>query len=85
MIDIATLTKEDKSRNVVYKSGTGQEDYGQITSWNDKFIFVRYVSTSNEEGRATRPEDLRFMTEEEEDEFPEYLNALEEEAMDEED
>ena len=84
MIDLNNLTKEDKHRFVVYKSDTDKEDYGEITSWNDTFIFVRYVSSRNENGVATNPEDLRFMTEEEEEDFPEYLNALEEEAYDEE-
>jgi hypothetical protein len=44
MIEISMLTEKDIGREVVYK---GYEDdnareYGVISSWNDRFIFVVY-------------------------------------------
>ena len=87
MIDIAKLTKEDNDRWVTYIKKPDNEEIGTISSWNDKFIFVKYVSGQGgiDNGVATKPEDLRFLTEEEEGELPEFLNALEEMDMDEED
>ena len=41
MIDITKLTEADKGRAVTYSSFRRRE-FGRITSWNDKFIFVRY-------------------------------------------
>lgn len=87
MIDIKKLSKKDKERYVFYtdknKPKEKQEELGFITSWNDKFIFVNY-DKSNESGIATNPKDLRFLTENEEDDLPEYLNALQEAEYDEE-
>jgi len=80
MIKIKDLTKDDKGRYVNYSGH--EEQIGTITSWNDKFIFVDY---GNGAGTATSPEDLRFLTEDEEDDLPEYLNALAEQAEDDED
>ena len=88
MIDITKLTEQDKDRWVYFldKNKSDEEELGAISSWNDRFIFVKYVSGKGgkDNGVATRPEDLRFLTEEEEDELPEYLNALEEMRYDEE-
>jgi len=81
MIDITKLTDEDKDRWVAYTGkGPDNEEVGAISSWNDKFIFVKYVSGQGgtDNGVATKPEDLRFLSEEEEEDLPEYLNALEE-------
>ena len=69
MIDIKSLTKEDKKRYVFYldkNKKPKEEQLGFITSWNDMFVFVDY---GQNEGRstATRPDDLRFLTEDEEE------------------
>jgi hypothetical protein len=86
MIEINKLTKEDIDRWVSYVKKPNNEEIGTISSWNDEFIFVKYVSGQGglDNGVATKPEDLRFLTEEEEEELPEFLNALEETRMDEE-
>lgn len=69
MIDISTLNEESKQREVVYRS-FGKREYGQITSWNDRFIFVRYHLVIEDNGNrrprfghtseATDPRDLEF-------------------------
>ncbi len=86
MIDITELTDADKDRWVAYK-GNDNKEVGVISSWNDKFIFVKYVSGQGgtDNGVATKPEDLRFLTEEEEEDLPEYLKAHEEMENDAED
>lgn len=37
---------------------SSQIEYGEITSVNDKYVFVRYGRKIH--GEATRPEDLKF-------------------------
>jgi hypothetical protein len=87
MIDITTLTEADKDRWVMFCDPNREEEVGAISSWNDKFIFVKYLSGKGgkDNGVATQPEHLRYLTEEEEDDLPEFLNALEEELQEEED
>ncbi len=68
MIAIESLTEKSKERKVRY-STFGKIEYGYITSWNEKFIFVRYLLRV-EDGKqtprygqtseATSPEDLEF-------------------------
>jgi hypothetical protein len=83
MIDITTLTEADKDRWVMFVDPNrpkDQEEVGAISSWNHKFIFVKYISGKGgkDNAVATQPEHLRYLTEEEEEELPEFLNALEE-------
>ena len=69
MIEIKTLTESDKQREVIYTTHGGHE-FGRITSWNDRFIFVRYhlkvfddgipVARTGITSEATRPEDLEW-------------------------
>jgi hypothetical protein len=68
MIQIDTLKESDKDREVRYTT-FGKTEYGRITSWNDKYIFVRYhLAIEGKERRprygttseATSPEDLEF-------------------------
>lgn len=71
MIDISTLTEADKGREVAYDS-IAKTEYGRITSWNKRFIFVRYhtvvpkhpgravMARTGETSEATSPEDLEF-------------------------
>jgi hypothetical protein len=71
MIEIGKLTEADKVREVCYRS-RGLTEWGHITSWNERFIFVRYhaqkldgndhhviprIGTTSE---ATRPDDLTW-------------------------
>jgi len=59
MIVLANLEDKDKNRQVTYVDGTGEKEYGHITSWNDKFIFVDYGNSCGR-GIATDPNDLFF-------------------------
>ena len=63
MLDIYSLTSSDKGSSVVYTPFEGCDEglleYGHITSWNDKFIFVDYGDSCGR-GKATSPQDLRF-------------------------
>lgn len=67
-INISSLTESDKGREVKYTT-YGSVEYGRITSWNERFVFVcyhtkisggiptpRYGTTSE----ATSPGDLEF-------------------------
>ena len=61
MIDPTELTESDKGRQVIYEvpEGTARRvEFGVISSWNDKYIFVRY--THGDTAAATNPEDLDF-------------------------
>jgi hypothetical protein len=72
MIDISRLTDSDKGRQVQYRA-YGKVEFGNITSWNEQFIFVRYHTVveghpPNQRSRprtgstseATAPTDLEF-------------------------
>jgi hypothetical protein len=61
MIEISKLTEKDKGREVVFDSGRKIE-FGTISSWNERFVFVKY--NGRQQSQATRPEDLRFSMEE---------------------
>lgn len=54
MIDIKSLTEKNKGQKVLYR---GDEE-GVITSWNDRYIFVRFRGPN---GAACNPEDLVFL------------------------
>lgn len=80
MIDIATLTLADKGREVRYRSKGGElTEWGTITSWNDRVIFVRYHTKQFTGGpvrrrgsvssQGTDPRDLEFVNAREELEF----------------
>ena len=75
-ITIDNLTEASKGREVRYRTH-GQTEFGSITSWNDRFVFVRYHTVISDEktnagspkmwhrngetSEATRPEDLEFV------------------------
>ena len=62
MIKISELTEGDKGRSVEYNPGYKIE-HGSISSWNEVFVFVRYVLPGgkvNPTAAATDPKDLRF-------------------------
>jgi hypothetical protein len=56
MIKIEKLSDEDKGRKVVYR---GKEE-GEITSWNEKYVFVKFRGPG---GEACNPNDLLFVYE----------------------
>lgn len=58
MININSLTQQDKGRMVVYiPNGTNMKmEEGIICGWNDIYIFVRYKDDLG--SKATHPRDL---------------------------
>jgi hypothetical protein len=61
MIEISKLSEKDKGREVVFNSHGSKTEFGIISSWNERFIFVKY--NGRQQGQATRPKDLRFSIE----------------------
>jgi hypothetical protein len=57
MIDISKLTEEDVGRNVTYHREFCKREFGKLSSWNDKFIFVRFKGPN---GEACEPNDVSF-------------------------
>lgn len=57
---IEKLTEQDKGRRVRWKEGKGlfREEYGVITSYNERYVFVRYGSDAHSKG--TSPTELEF-------------------------
>ena len=57
---IEELKEEDKGRAVTWqeRKGIKRREFGVITSWNDRFVFVRYGSDLH--SKATNPEELTF-------------------------
>jgi hypothetical protein len=60
MINIEQLTEKDVGRNVTYTDGKKNKEFGHITSWNKKFIFVDYGPRCCGRGIATYPKDLTW-------------------------
>lgn len=58
MIDISTLQDADIDRPVKYETKHGAVEYGLISSWNDKFIFVCYGGSL--QAKATPPDQLTY-------------------------
>jgi len=56
-MNIKDLTEKDVNRKVIYSSFNSKE-VGVISSWNDKYIFVRYGNKTF--GEATDPNDLEY-------------------------
>lgn len=69
-IDIKRLTQDDKGRPVAYTphhvpdgcTGHPSVEYGNISSWNEHYIFVKYVRNGllQETAQATSPVDLEW-------------------------
>ena len=53
MVAIADLTESDKGREVKYTT-YGAVEFGRITSWNDRFVFVRYHSMRLKDGNGNQ-------------------------------
>ena len=60
MIDITKLNDSDIGRGVIYIPSN--ED-GQITSYNDRFVFVAFGNRTRGRGEACNPEDLKWSAE----------------------
>ena len=48
-------------REVVFDLQGSKREFGIISSWNERFIFVKY--NGRQQSQATKPEDLRFSIE----------------------
>jgi hypothetical protein len=59
MIDLSTLKPDHVGQLVIYTPGSGPREDGVITSWNDKYIFVRYGA--DKISKATNPKYLDFL------------------------
>lgn len=66
-LKIEDLREFDIGKNVTYTAGHGAKEYGIISSWNDKCIFVRYIYVNGDgimfvktTAQATSPEDLTW-------------------------
>ena len=57
MITIKELTQNDIGRNVTYHREFCNREFGQLSSWNDKYVFVRFKGPN---GEACEPEDVSF-------------------------
>lgn len=55
---ISDLTPSDTGRNVIYTAHHGEREEGVISSWNEKYVFVRYGMGST--AAATDPDQLEF-------------------------
>ena len=51
-------TKDDIGRKVIYHLNPAMFEVGVITSFNDKYVFVRYGADIH--SKATRREDLEY-------------------------
>lgn len=57
MIEINTLTEADIGRNVIYHREFCRQETGKLSSWNHKFVFVRFKGPT---GEACEPNDVSF-------------------------
>jgi hypothetical protein len=57
MIDPARLSEDDVGRLVIYHREHCNREEGKLSSWNDKFVFVRFKGPG---GEACEPSDVSF-------------------------
>ena len=75
MVNINELTPKDRGRWVVYEHPGGSKEYGRLKSWRDGFLWVVYKCNDEWEryadftGQCTFPDDVRFLTKNEEPEL----------------
>jgi len=70
MIEISKLTEADKGRLVNYHREFCKPETGVLSSWNDKYVFVRFKGPN---GESCQPEDVSFefpFTKDQPDEMP---------------
>ena len=53
----------DIGRAVIYRPKFSPPETGTITSYNDKYVFVRYQNQFGLTGQATRREDFEWVDE----------------------
>jgi hypothetical protein len=57
MIDLAALTIGDVGREVTFTYHHGEKEYGHLSSWNERYVFVRFRGPN---GAACNPEMCEF-------------------------
>ena len=57
MINISTLSEKDVGRKVVYHREHCRREEGELSSWNEKFVFVKFRGPT---GEACEPADVSF-------------------------
>ncbi len=57
MIEISRLKESDKGRKVVYHREFCNKEFGELSSWNNKFVFVKFKGPT---GEACEPTDISF-------------------------
>lgn len=57
MIEIKKLTEDDVGRKVTYHREHCRTEIGELSSWNEKFVFVRFKGPT---GEACEPGDVSF-------------------------
>lgn len=58
MIDLSKLADRDIGRKVIFTYLHGESCEGVLTSWNDKFVFVRFKGPN---GEACDPVQCQFL------------------------
>lgn len=56
-IEIKLLKESDKERNVIYHREFCDRQVGQLSSWNENYVFVRFKGPG---GEACEPDDVSF-------------------------
>ncbi len=59
-IAIDELTEADVGRAVTYHREYSKLEFGKLSSWNSKFVFVRFKGPN---GEACEPSDVSFLSE----------------------
>jgi hypothetical protein len=58
MIQPSQLIDADRGRKVIYHREYCEREEGEISSWNDRYVFVRFKGPN---GEACEPEDISFI------------------------
>lgn len=59
MIDVHKLTNDDVGREVTFTYAHGETKVGRLSSWNDWYVFVRFLGPG---GEACDPKQCEFST-----------------------
>lgn len=57
MIEIEKLSESDVGRNVTYHREFCDREFGKLSSWNGKYVFVKFKGPN---GEACDPHDVSF-------------------------
>lgn len=59
MIRLENLAESDKGRKVIFTYSHGERVEGELSSWNDRYVFVRFKGPN---GEACDPSMCEFST-----------------------